>query len=212
MGGGRSGTAGTGGPPTRQHADRFDAALVDQLRAARRSRGWTQIDLAAHTSGLVSKSALAGYELGHRALRIPVAWILSRALGENLSTLISRAEAAVRTKEPVVRLQVRHVLNSTDEKIAAVRTWLHSRYPPDVAPAIRLTLTEQAFGALATLMQITVDECRGRLQPYITPGDPAPSVHGDSATPRSRRGTNPPLGVPQLHQTRKYQDISNGWA
>ncbi|WP_353650665.1 helix-turn-helix transcriptional regulator [Nakamurella sp. A5-74] len=165
------------GPPTTQHADRFDAALLDQLRAARRCRGWTQRDLAGNTNGLVSKSALAGYELGQRTLRMPVAWILAQALGEKLSALISRAEVSIRAQEPVVRLHVRRVLNSTDQKIAVVRTWLHTRYPRDVAAAIRLSLTEQAVQALATRMQITVGECRERLQPYIR-GDSPPSAEG----------------------------------
>lgn len=49
----------------------FSAALVDEIRDARKGRGWTQAQLAERTGGSVSKASLTGYEAGRRALRVP---------------------------------------------------------------------------------------------------------------------------------------------
>lgn len=78
----------------------FSAALLDEFRDARKGRGWTQARLAGRTRGSILKVALAGYETGHRALRVSVAWILARALNVDLSLLIDRAEHAMGSAGP----------------------------------------------------------------------------------------------------------------
>lgn len=149
----------------------FSAALVDEIRDARKGRGWTQAQLAERTGGSVSKASLTGYETGRRALRVSVAWVLARALDTDLSVLIGRPEHALGSGGPGVTLKVRQALDSTTSEMATVRTWLSTIYSPDVDFSTRMQVTDDALRALAVLMGVSTCQCLQHLQPFIAARD-----------------------------------------
>lgn len=161
-------------------SDEFSDALLGGVRKARNILGWTQADLAQRTHGVISTAALAGYESGHRRLRINVAWTLAAALGLDLSTLIGRAEHTASEGGVWMQLTVWHLLHTTDHDLAPVRRWLQAAHPEPVGLATKTALTNDAITALATLMRITNTECRQRLAPYIVARPHQPDRAPDS--------------------------------
>lgn len=146
--------------------DGFATSMRAVLRTVRKERGWTQADLAARTDGAVTKAALAGYEIGHRSLRLSTFWILARALGYSCAELTARAERTMEGRGPHLRIRVQQVLHTTDPALQPVRTWLRSGYPQGAAALSVEPLPDGAVTALANLMGVAPDECRRRLSHF----------------------------------------------
>ena len=118
----------------------FSSAVAGLLRDSRVRQGLTQAQVAARTGGLVSKAALANYETGHRSLRVDVFWIVVRALGEDVGTLLSGAERLSGSvasgygsdTDPVAPLavDVAAVRASADPRLVPVQRWFALRLPP----------------------------------------------------------------------------------
>ena len=174
------------------------AAVSRAIRNSRRRQQLTQADVAARTGGLVSKAALANYETGHRGLRVDVLWVIAGALGEDLGTLVGRAESEAGLPYPrqsavspaprgqaaaravphqadlpsapdkgsgPIRVNVADVQASTDPRLAAAKRWLDLR--------AEMTLDDGAIAALASLMRVSVIECRGLLLSTARQASPA---------------------------------------
>ena len=86
--------------PDSRSQNAFAGALCRAIRDSRRRQHLTQAEVAARTNGLLSKAALANYETGHRGLRVEVLWVIARALGEDIKTLLDNADSQVRRIPP----------------------------------------------------------------------------------------------------------------
>lgn len=146
--------------------DGFATSMRTVLRTARKERGWTQAELATRTGGAVTKAALAGYEIGHRSLRLATFWILAQALGFSCAELTARAERTMQGRGPHLRIRVQAVLHTSGPELQPVRTWLRSRYPQGAAALSVEPLPDGAVTALANLMGVTADACRLRLSHF----------------------------------------------
>lgn len=148
----------------------FADMVCRMLRDSRKRQRLTQAEVSARTGGLVSKAALANYETGHRSLRIEVLWILARALDEDLGELLFTAEQSLSLhldqQAPSVLIDPEVVRASEDPRLAPVRRWVELRQsnnPGGVAPG-PMVLDAAAIDALASLMELTPQECAAVLQ------------------------------------------------
>lgn len=151
--------------------DQFDAAFVTEVRTRRLDRNWTQSELARRTNGVISASTLAGYESGHRRIRLEAAWVLAAALEMKLSTLIERAEKTM-VRSDGTRLAVDQLLRTSDPLLEPVRRWLTIAYPEADGPHTTIALTGGALSALSTLMGVATAECHRTLAPYLSSSRP----------------------------------------
>jgi transcriptional regulator with XRE-family HTH domain len=154
----------------------FARALCRAIRDSRRRQHLTQADLAQRTNGLLSKAALANYETGHRSLRVDVLWVIAQALGEDIKTLVDSADLQVRRAPSAnagnpITIRVDEVLASTDPRLAAVKRWVELRA---TGPQTMMILDDGVITALATLMGMSVPECRRVLMSATDEARPAP--------------------------------------
>ncbi len=132
------------------------------MRESRRRQKLTQAEVAQRTGGLVSKAALANYETGHRSLRVDVLWVIAAALGEDLGTMLGAAERGV-TARPAggvsgsITVDVSELMASGDPRLAPVKRWFELRAG---GGSSAMTLDDGAIAALASLMNVSAQECR----------------------------------------------------
>jgi len=145
----------------------FAAAIRTQIRESRRRQGLSQREVARRTGGLIQAGSLANYETGHRSLRVEVLWVIAKALGEDCGHLIAGAELAMLAgyvrPGAAVSVRVADVLATQDEAFAPMRKWFSVRHPGHNVGDAMESLDEVAQTALATLVGLTVDECRDYL-------------------------------------------------
>jgi transcriptional regulator with XRE-family HTH domain len=164
--------------------EQFADAVCQLLRESRRRQKLTQAQVAARTGGLISKAALANYETGHRSLRVDVLWVIARALGESMGTLVAAAErGVVQRPEPSgpapITIDLAALRSSTDDRLAPVRRWVELRSeggPGMLAGHTGVMVLDQgAVEALSSLMSVTAAECRMILRAVAgrTPAEPA---------------------------------------
>ncbi|MTD16195.1 helix-turn-helix domain-containing protein [Nakamurella sp. YIM 132087] len=166
----------------------FADAVCQLLRESRRRQKLTQAQVAARTGGLISKAALANYETGHRSLRVDVLWVIARALGESMGSLIATAERGIvhrpdRAGTAPVTIDLAIVRASTDDRLAPVRRWVELKQDTNTAGASAgvMVLDQGALNALSSLMGVTPAECRVILRSVAgrpldgAPGAPIPA-------------------------------------
>lgn len=145
----------------------FSAALCRALRESRRRQRLTQAEVSTRTDGLISKAALAGYETGHRPLRVQDLLVLAGALGEQVQDLVAAAERGISLLPAVTTrsldLDAEAVNAAEDSRLIPVQRWLQLRTQRN--PTV--TLDHQALSALSTLMNIRPAECRRLLEPFV---------------------------------------------
>lgn len=171
----------------------FAAAVCKQIRESRRRQRLTQAQVAGRTGGLVSKAALANYETGHRSLRVDVLWVIARALGENLGTMLATAERGLVGEgeddelRPVT-IDVAALQRSADSRLLPVTRWvsLTSESEPSSGNALNPTLMVLdvgAINALAALMGASPVEARSALLQVEATGTPyAPTIPEQGCT------------------------------
>ena len=163
--------------PDSQSQNAFAVAVCRAIRDSRRRQHLTQAEVAARTHGLLSKAALANYETGHRGLRVEVLWVIARALGEDIKTLLDNAESQVR-RAPFgnagspITIRVDNVMASTNPRLAAVKRWVDLRA---TGPNTEMVLDDGVIAALATLMDMSVPDCRLVLSSTIGQAHHAPT-------------------------------------
>jgi transcriptional regulator with XRE-family HTH domain len=168
----------------------FAAGLSRALRESRRRQKLTQAETASRTNGLISKTALAGYETGHRSIPVHSLPILASALGEDMSALVSAAERQIPRPErlPVaddpqpapprtrrirstsegstgpVTIWVIQVVASSDPRVHVLKSWVEMRLR--ARKVDRVTLDADKITGLALLLEISTVEARRLLEPF----------------------------------------------
>ena len=146
----------------------FAAAVCRSLRDSRRRQKLTQAQVAARTGGLISKAALANYETGHRSLRVDVLWVVAKALGENIGSLVANAERGIGHRQDAdgsspITIDINEVRENGDQRLGSVRRWLDLQQAARQSPSGLMTLDPGAISALSSLMGVTPAECRAIL-------------------------------------------------
>ena len=143
----------------------FAAAVCRLLRDSRRRQKLTQAQVAARTGGLISKAALANYETGHRSLRVDVLWVVAKALGESIGSLVANAERGIGHRQDAdgtspITIDIDQVRENGDERLGSVQRWLELQQAARQSSTGLMTLDPGAIAALSSLMGVTPDECR----------------------------------------------------
>ena len=68
--------------------DQFNEEVGDRLRQARRSRGWSLIDVEEASSGEFKASVLGAYERGERSVSAGRLWRLAQVYAVHVATLL----------------------------------------------------------------------------------------------------------------------------
>ena len=163
-------------PSDTRSQNAFARAVCRSIRESRRRQHLTQAEVAARTNGLLSKAALANYETGHRGLRVEVLWVIAHALGEDVKTLLDRAELQVRRtpsrpEDGPMTIKVDDVMAATDPRLGPVKRWVELRA---TGRNTEMIIDDGVLGALATLMEMSIPECRRVLLSVIKQADPGP--------------------------------------
>ncbi len=150
---------------TAEHQRQFAASICRAIRESRRRQKLTQAELAARTGGLISKASLANYETGHRSLRIDVVWVIAVALGEDLETIVQRANRSIQSEsgeeidyEPAlgIVLDLRALKRSDDPDLKRVVSWYKLLADEEgLMQREELSLKPKAVTALALYMRRT---------------------------------------------------------
>jgi transcriptional regulator with XRE-family HTH domain len=146
----------------------FAAAVCRLLRDSRRRQKLTQAQVAARTGGLISKAALANYETGHRSLRVDVLWVVAKALGENIGSLVANAERGIGHRQDAdgsspITIDIEEIRENGDQRLGSVRRWLDLQQAARQSPNGLMTLDPGAIAALSSLMGVSPLECRAIL-------------------------------------------------
>lgn len=99
----------------------FQQILGDELRALRRRRGWTRMDLLHHVKIDVSLQTLATYELGTRRISVLRLFDLCQALNELPQDLIARVHRRVAHDCLVADLST--LAGLAEPHLAPLRSW-----------------------------------------------------------------------------------------
>ena len=146
----------------------FAAAVCRLLRDSRRRQHLTQAQVAARTEGLISKAALANYETGHRSLRVDVLWVIAKALGENIGSLVASAERGIGHRQDAdgsrpITIDIAEIRGNEDNRLGPVRRWVELQQAHRQSSTGVMTLDSGAISALSSLMGVSANECRAIL-------------------------------------------------
>ena len=144
----------------------FDSAFLREVRRQRILRNWTQAELASRTGGAMNTSTLAGYESGHRKLRLESAVIIAAALGVRFSALVEIVERAVVDGDTVL-LDGERIIASSDLRLEPVRRWLRAARPTRLGTSEGVPLSTPALHALFEVMGISTVDGHRLLDPYL---------------------------------------------
>lgn len=197
----------------------FAAALSRVLRESRGRQKLTQADVSARTNGLVSRAALAGYETGHRALRVQDLAVITQALGVDIATVIAAAERSISisrsadTSSAGIDIDVTKVNASSDPRLSVIKRWIELRVGSK-SPVIHLDAG--AIAALSSLMNVRAEEARRLFEAFSTNGIRFPPAATTSVTTGSGRASSsskaqsaPGLSLP-AQPTAPMADETNG--
>ena len=156
---------------------RIDAAvyqrvLGDELRKARKQRGWTRKELNNRLQTEISLQTLATYELGTRQCTIVRFVELCMALEELPHEVMSRVHDRVFAGTPAGRVHVdlRSVVRDTRSELSPLRRWAAGRLAAHVGPEPPVVpLDISALERLAELCQLETVELIGKLRPLSAP-------------------------------------------
>lgn len=156
---------------------RIDAAvyqrvLGDELRKARKQRGWTRKELNERLQTEISLQTLATYELGTRQCTVVRFVELCMALDELPHELMSRVHDRVFAGTPVGRVHVdlRRVVRDAHPELTPLRRWASGRLAAHVGPEPPVVpLDAAALDRLAELCGVDIVELVGKLRPLSVP-------------------------------------------
>lgn len=153
--------------PTSDQLDRFARILGNELRTARKQRGWTRKQMRAHLAANnaendeISLQTLATYELGTRRISVERLVELCAVLGQPPDQLLLRATTGAFRTEHDDRMEVdlSVLARSDDPRLTHLRRWaaVRLRQPPADLPAVE-ELDAHALAALAELAGTTSTE------------------------------------------------------
>lgn len=155
--------------PTSDQLGRLARALGNELRTARKQRGWTRKQMRAHLAAdnadtdndEMSLQTLATYELGTRRISVERFVELCAVLDQPPDQLLRRAITGAFGADHAdrVRVDLPTLARTADPRLAHLRRWaavrVHQR--PAALPPVE-ELDEHALAALAALAGITSSE------------------------------------------------------
>lgn len=155
--------------PTSDQLDRLARTLGNELRTARKQRGWTRKQMRAHLAAdadggeddEVSLQTLATYELGTRRISVERLVELCAALEQPPDQLLLRAITGAFGADHADRVTVDlpALARTADPRLAHLRRWaaIRVRQRPAALPLVE-ELDEHALAALAALAGATSNE------------------------------------------------------
>jgi transcriptional regulator with XRE-family HTH domain len=156
--------------PTSDQLDRLARTLGNELRTARKQRGWTRKQMRAQLAAEnadsteddeVSLQTLATYELGTRRISVERLVELCAALDQPPDQLLLRAIIGAFGADHADRVQVDlpALARTADPRLAHLRRWaaIRVRQRPAAVPPVE-ELDEHALAALAALAGTTSNE------------------------------------------------------
>jgi transcriptional regulator with XRE-family HTH domain len=158
--------------PTSDQLGRFARALGNELRTARKQRGWTRKQMRAHLAAdnadnddadndEMSLQTLATYELGTRRISVERLVELCAVLDQPPDQLLRRAITGAFGADHAdrVRVDLPTLARTADPRLAHLRRWAAVRVHqcPAALPLVE-DLDEHALAALAAIAGTTSDE------------------------------------------------------
>lgn len=138
----------------------YQRTLGDELRRARKRRGWTRKDLQQHLRTEISLQTLATYELGTRQCSVVRFVELCIALGERPDELLARAHKRVYAslEQGKVQVNLRSLAEDGQPELNPFRRWAYNRLRESPGTRSELYLDVSALEQLAALCGLaTVD-------------------------------------------------------
>lgn len=182
-------TAGVRGP-TRTG---FGRVLGDELRQARKQRGWTRKHLRERLAvvPLISVQTLATYELGTRSLTVERLVELCAVLQVSASELIARAVRRAACAEPTDPLPVdlHVVVRDRRPALSPLRRWAHCHLNavPDGQPTV-VHLAQAAVERMAELCGMTALDLMAALRALPSNATPTNRQGGSDVQLQRNRG------------------------
>ncbi|GGS43017.1 MULTISPECIES: helix-turn-helix domain-containing protein [Actinokineospora] len=139
----------------------YQRVLGDELRKARKQRGWTRKELTSRLQTGISLQTLATYELGTRQCTIVRFVELCLALEEMPHELMSRVHDRVfaGTTMGRVRVDLRRVVRDDRPELSPLRRWAAGRLACHVGPEPPIVqLDPAALERLAELCRVETVE------------------------------------------------------
>lgn len=142
----------------------FMIALGDELRAARKRKGWTRRDLVRHLQVDLSLQTIATWELGTRHITAERLYYVCTALGELVEDLLARVR--MRIEEPdnlELGLDLAAAALTTRARLGPVRAWAQCRLREHLVgePVVRLDVP--ALDRLAEVCELSTLDLTDRL-------------------------------------------------
>jgi transcriptional regulator with XRE-family HTH domain len=150
----------------------YQRVLGDELRKARKQRGWTRKELNDRLQTEISLQTLATYELGTRQCTVVRLVELCMALDEQPHELISRVQDRVFAGTPVGRAHVdlRRVVRDSRPELTPLRRWAAGRLAAHVGPEPPIVhLDIAALERLAELCGLDTADLIAKLRPVSVP-------------------------------------------
>jgi hypothetical protein len=116
--------------PARRDADisaQFLRVLGDELRRARRRRGWRRADLRERLGHTISMQAIASYEQGIRSCTVVRLLELTNVLDESMPELIERALSRVTDSQTGMVVDLVALASAQHPELAPLRRWAQAR-------------------------------------------------------------------------------------
>jgi transcriptional regulator with XRE-family HTH domain len=149
---------------------RFLRVVGDELRRARRGRGWRRADLRDQLGGALSVQAIATYEQGTRACTIARLLELTRGLGVSMPELLERALERMPDIRPGLVVDLRALAGCRHAALSPARRWARAHlYHAGNRETTLVRLDRTAIDALAELCGMEPGELTHRLSTLELP-------------------------------------------
>lgn len=131
----------------------YQRTLGDELRRARKRRGWTRKDLQGRLQTEISLQTLATYELGTRQCSVVRFVELCVAMEEQPDELLGRAHDRMFAtgEQGKVRVDLLSLARDQQPELRPFRRWAHDRLRESGSPGTELYLDLPALERLAEL-------------------------------------------------------------
>lgn len=140
----------------------------DELRQARKARGWTRKQLQAHLTSGVSLQTLATYELGTRQCSVARLVELCRALGTGPAELLDAVDTRMSGRPDTITVDLRSLAATNHPALATARQWATTRLATHDSTAIPVAeLSADALDRLAELCALEPTALITHLRPHI---------------------------------------------
>lgn len=147
-------------------AGSYQRTLGDELRRARKRRGWTRKDLQERLQTEISLQTLATYELGTRQCSVVRFVELCLAMDERPDELLSRAHSRMFTsgEHGKVRVDLHSLARDQQPELQPFRRWATDRMRETPSARTELYLELPALERLAELCGLDTVELIERLR------------------------------------------------